>query len=142
MSLADGSSSDWWLGLSIGFAIVVVVVIVVAVILSYASRIGDQAGRALGGLEEVRDGTAPLWEVRKTNNAAVAILEAARSARGAVVAKLTGAAPAPAEPSATAAKADPQEPGAAGRPSPLPATGAKPTGVRGPSYPSGGRRLP
>ena len=131
--IAAGSYSDWWVGLSIGFAIVVVVVVVVAVILNYAAKIGDQAGRAAGGLEEVRDGTAVLWEVRNTNAAAVSVLEAARTARGAVVSKLTGSAPAqpsPSTPPPSAATASP----AAGRQ-------AEPPGVLGPeSYPSKGGR--
>ena len=93
--LAGSVNSDWYLGLTIGFVLVVVVVIVVAVILSYAARIADHTLLATEGLEEVRDGTAPLWEVRKTNTAAVAILEATRTARAAVVATLTGQAPAP-----------------------------------------------
>jgi hypothetical protein len=99
MLLAGSANSDWYLGLTLGFIIVTVVVIVVAVILSYASRIADQTRLANEGLEEVRTGTAPLWEVRKTNTSGVAILEAARTARGVVVAVVTGsAAPAQAPP--------------------------------------------
>ena len=134
MPLAEGSYSDWWLGLSVGFVVVVVVVIVVAVILSYAAKIGDQAGRAAGGLEDVRAGTAPLWEVRSTNNAAVAILEAARRARGAVVASVTGSAR-PTRPAVGHREASDAEP-----PSAAPATVAEPPGVLGhDSYPSKGR---
>lgn len=95
MLLAGSVNSDWYLGLTIGFVLVVVVVMVVAVILSYAARIADHAVVATEGLEDVRDGTAPLWEVRKTNAAAIAILGATRAAREAVVATLTGHAPAP-----------------------------------------------
>jgi len=93
MLLAGSANSDWYLGLTLGFIIVTVVVIVVAVILSYASRISDQTRLANEGLEEVRTGTAPLWEVRKTNASGVAILEAARTARAAVIATVTGSAP-------------------------------------------------
>lgn len=106
MLLAGSVNSDWYLGLTIGFVLVVVVVMVVAVILSYAARIADHTLVATEGLEEVRDGTAPLWAVRKTNSAAVAILDAARSAREAVVATLTGQASAPSGPSS-----GPQPPG-------------------------------
>jgi hypothetical protein len=98
MLLAGSANSDWYLGLTIGFVVVAVVVIVVAVILTYASRISDQAQLANQGLEEVRDGTAPLWEVSRTNSAGVAILNAARAAREAVVATVTGAPSIKAEP--------------------------------------------
>ena len=135
--IAAGSYADWWLGLAIGFAIVVVVVVVVAVILSYATKIGDQAGRAAGGLEEVRAGTAALWEVRDTNNAAVAILEATRTTREAVAAKLTGSAPPQA-----AAPPTPPASTRAGAPSAAHSQGGvEPPGVPGPeSYPSQGGR--
>jgi hypothetical protein len=105
MLLAGSANSDWYLGLTLGFVIVTVVVIVVAVILSYAARIADQARLANEGLEEVRSGTAPLWEVRNTNAAGIAILGAARTAREAVVATLspTGGPPEPPPPAAPAA---------------------------------------
>jgi hypothetical protein len=99
MLLAGSANSDWYLGLTIGFVLVVVVVVVVAVILTYASRIADSSIVANAELQEVRDGTAPLWEVRKTNRAALAILEATRTARDVVVATVTGGGPAPAGPS-------------------------------------------
>ena len=95
MVLAAESYSDWYLGLVIGFVVVVVVVVLVAVILTTAARIGEQARQATDGLDEVRSSTAILWQVRKTNAAAPAILEATRAAREAVVAKLTGAPAAP-----------------------------------------------
>jgi hypothetical protein len=91
MLLAGGTNADWYLGLTLGFIIVTVVVILVAVILSYAARISDQTQLANEGLEEVRTGTAPLWEVRNTNKAGIAILGATRTAREAVVATVTGA---------------------------------------------------
>ena len=95
MVLAAESYSDWYLGLVIGFVVVVVVVVLVAVILTTAARIGEQARQATDGLDEVRSSTAILWQVRKTNAAAPAILEATRAAREAVVAKLTAAPTAP-----------------------------------------------
>jgi Sec-independent protein translocase protein TatA len=98
MALAAETYSDWYLGLVIGFVVVVVVVALVAVLLTSAARIGEQARRATDGLDEVRSSTAVLWEVRKTNAAAPAILEATRAAREAVVAKLTGAPDAPTAP--------------------------------------------
>src|SRR4051794_34035621 len=101
MLLAGSANSDWYLGLTLGFIIVTVVVIVVAIILSYASRIADQTRLANDGLEDVRAGTAPLWEVRNTTAAGVAILGAARTAREAVVTAVTGTAPSGPEPQPT-----------------------------------------
>lgn len=98
MLLADASYSDWYLGLLIGFVVVAVVVVLVAVILTAAGRISAQARDAADGLDEVRSSTEILWEVRTTNTAAPAILEAARAARKAVVAKLAAAAGAPGAP--------------------------------------------
>lgn len=77
----------WYLGLSLGFAAVALVVIVVAVILTLAARIAHQAQEAGPVLEMVREYTDELPTVPKINGSAVAILEAARSARKA----LTGA---------------------------------------------------
>jgi hypothetical protein len=123
MLLAGSANSDWYLGLTLGFVVVTVVVILVAIILSYAARIGDQTLRANEGLEEVRDGTAPLWEVRNTNAAGLAILGATRTAREAVVATVTGV---PLPPAA-------EPPQAEGGPT-------EPPGVLGPdSYPSRGQ---
>ncbi len=80
------ASSDFgfYLGLGIGFAIVVLVVALVAVLLTVASRIGDQAKVAAGPLEEVRANTDILPEAQATNEHALAILEAAKAARGAL----------------------------------------------------------
>ena len=136
MMLAGSVNSDWYLGLTIGFVVVVVVVLVVAVILTYASKIVDQAVLANEGLEDVRAGTAPLWEVRKTNSAAAAILEAARTARTAVVATVTGE-PMPA--ATLRSEPLPPEPGTP-RPAAVAPTAANPPGVLGPdSYPNRGR---
>jgi hypothetical protein len=137
MLLAGSANSDWYLGLTLGFIIVTVVVILVAIILSYAARIGDQTLVANEGLEEVRDGTAPLWEVRNTNAAGLAILGATRTAREAVVATVTGAPPPPA-----AAPAPEQGPaaGLGGEEAQAEGGPTEPPGVLGPdSYPSRGQ---
>jgi hypothetical protein len=132
MVLAGSANSDWYLGLTLGFIIVVVVVILVAVILSYAARISDQTRVANEGLEEVRDGTAPLWEVRNTNKAGIAILGATRTAREAVVATVTGA-PLPVAPAPPPASAVAEQPGPGSGP-------VEPPGVLGPeSYPNRGQ---
>ena len=143
MVLAGSANSDWYLGLTLGFVIVTVVVIVVAVILSYAARIAEQAWLANEGLEAVRDGTAPLWQVRNTNAAGVAILGATRTAREAVVATLGGEAATSAPPPAARPPQPPPpaEPsfgsGPADQPSLRP---SEPPGVLGPeSYPHRGK---
>lgn len=74
----------WYLGLVIGFAVVAVVVVVVATILTLAARIARQADLATEALDVGRVNTLPLWDVQKTNNAVRAIIQAARTARGAL----------------------------------------------------------
>ncbi len=82
--LLVSSKFGFYLGLSIGFVIVIVVVAVVAVILMFASRIGEQAEAAAGVLEEIRSDTAVLPHAKETNEHALAILNGARTARGAL----------------------------------------------------------
>jgi hypothetical protein len=137
MLLAGSVNSNWYLGLTLGFVIVTVVVILVAVILSYAARIGDQTRLANEGLEEVRNGTAPLWEVRNTNAAGLAILGATRTAREAVVATVTGV---PSPPAAEAAPAQSQASGSGAEAAAAEGGPSEPPGVLGPdSYPSRGQ---
>lgn len=81
------SYTGWWVGLTLGFLVVVVVVLVVAAILTFASRVARQAETASFALAEVGELTAPLGDVADINRSAIAILEAAKTARGA----LTGA---------------------------------------------------
>ncbi|MGI8593024.1 MAG: hypothetical protein ACR2ML_01400 [Solirubrobacteraceae bacterium] len=78
------SYTGWWVGLTLGFLVVVVVVLLVSVLLTAASRIADQAGVAGDALESVREQTDALGSVGTVNQSAVAILEAARAARGAL----------------------------------------------------------
>jgi hypothetical protein len=78
---AGGDNAGWYIGIGIGFAIIVVVVILVATILALAARIGGQAREAISGLDDARQTTLPLWELRATNKSAEGILEAAKSAR-------------------------------------------------------------
>lgn len=80
----DGHMFGWYLGLVIGFAVVAVVVVVVATILTLAARIARQADLATEALDVGRVNTLPLWDVQKTNNAVRAIIQAARTARGAL----------------------------------------------------------
>lgn len=80
----DGHLFGWVLGLIIGFSVVVIVVVVVATILTLAARIAKQANLATEALDVGRVNTLPLWDVQKTNNAVKAIIQAARTARGAL----------------------------------------------------------
>lgn len=78
---AEPRTFAWYLGLIIGFVVVVVVVVIVASILTLAARINRQARMATAALAAGRDATAPLWEVRRTNESLRGIFEAARTAR-------------------------------------------------------------
>ena len=70
----------WYVGLAIGFVIVVVVVIVVAAILTYASRIADQARAAVEAVDAAHDSTLGLWDLQRTNRALTDVLEALKAA--------------------------------------------------------------
>lgn len=72
----------WWIGLGIGFAIVVVVVVLVAAILTYASRIADQALSGIELMDEARAGTLSVWRLQQTNVSVTGIWKAAESVRG------------------------------------------------------------
>ncbi len=80
----DADLGGWWAGLIIGFLVVVVVVVVVALLLSLASRIGAQAGEAVGLLEQTRAATQPLPELVRTNETLQSILRGAVTARQAL----------------------------------------------------------
>jgi hypothetical protein len=83
MPIANVNTS-FYVGLGLGFVAVVAVVVLVAAILTFASRIAVQAQIAADALEQVRNSTAALPEVHTTNEHALAILEGARTARGAL----------------------------------------------------------
>jgi hypothetical protein len=76
--------TDWWVGLTLGFAVVAVVVVIVAVVLTLAARIADQANAAATVLPVVKDQTNALSGVGNINGSAIAILRAARAARKAL----------------------------------------------------------
>lgn len=80
----EGHLFGWTLGLIIGFTVVAIVVVVVATILTLAARIAKQANQITAVLDEGRVNTLPLWDVQKTNGALRAIIQAARTARGAL----------------------------------------------------------
>lgn len=80
MALA-ASFTGWWVGISIGFAVVVVVVILVAMILTYAARIRDQAQDGIGRMDMARANTASVWRIQDINVSATSIWRSAEKAR-------------------------------------------------------------
>ena len=85
MSSAE-SYQDWYIGLALSFFVIVVVVVIVATILMLAARIGDQASKAVDGVDIVRAQTTSLdGGVDKVNESAVRILHMARVLRKAAV---------------------------------------------------------
>ena len=83
MLLAE-SLFGWYVGLSIGFAIVVVVVALVASILTLANRISQQAPLATAGLNAVAENTSLIPAVNTVNASGMAILRACQAARRAL----------------------------------------------------------
>ncbi len=77
----DPSFLGWWVGISIGFAVVVVVVILVAMILTYASRILDQAITGIGAMDMARANTDPVWRIQEINVSSTSIWRTAEKAR-------------------------------------------------------------
>jgi uncharacterized membrane protein len=75
------SFMGWWVGISIGFAVVVVVVILVAMILTYAARIRDQAQDGIGRMDMARANTDSVWRIQEINIAATGIWRSAEKAR-------------------------------------------------------------
>ena len=80
MALA-ASFTGWWVGTSIGFAIVVVVALLVALILMYAARIRDQAIEGIARMDMARSNTDPVWRLQDINVAATNIWRSAEKAR-------------------------------------------------------------
>jgi hypothetical protein len=83
MLLAE-SLFGWYVGLSIGFAIIVVVVALVASILTLAQRISQQAPLATAGLNAVAENTSLIPAVETVNQSGMAILRACQAARAAL----------------------------------------------------------
>ncbi len=81
---ASVSSTQWLIGWIVAVGVVLVVVILVGTLIYLAARIRKQLLDVLAALTRARDNTAPLWEVRTTNEVAGDILSAARQARSAL----------------------------------------------------------
>ncbi|MDX1658009.1 MAG: hypothetical protein R3343_04245 [Nitriliruptorales bacterium] len=75
------NETSWIVGFVVGGVVVVIVVAVVLTIIKLATDIRDVARDIVGDLERAQAGTAPLWEVRTTNQVAGDINLAARRAR-------------------------------------------------------------
>lgn len=78
------ANTGFYVGLGLGFVVVVVVVVLVALILTFATRIADQAHGAADVVATIRENTHALGEIDTTNQHALAILSAMKSARGAL----------------------------------------------------------
>lgn len=73
--------NGWILGYTIGAVVVVVVVAVLLLMIRGARRTAEKAEAVLAGLNDVRDGTAGLWQVGATVSTAERIVSAAADAR-------------------------------------------------------------
>ncbi len=73
--------NGWILGYLIGLVVVAVVVAVLLLMIAGARRTASKAEAILAGLNDARDGTAPLWELCGTVSTADRIVAAAAAAR-------------------------------------------------------------
>lgn len=73
--------NGWILGYTIGLVVVVVVVVVLLLMIAGARGTGAKAEAIVAGLNNARDGTAPLWELGATVSTAERIVAAAQAAR-------------------------------------------------------------
>lgn len=80
MALA-ASFTGWYVGTSIGFAIVTVVALLVALILMYAARIRDQAIEGIARMDMARSNTDPVWRLQDINVSVSGIWRSAEKAR-------------------------------------------------------------
>lgn len=84
MTLAQADLTGWWVGYGIGVAVVIVVALLLLLIIKAARGIGDVAADATRSLEQTRERTEALWQVRTTNQVANEILDGATQARKAL----------------------------------------------------------
>lgn len=73
--------NGWILGYLIGLVVVVVLVVVLLLMIVGARRTAVKAEAILAGLNDARDGTAPLWQLGATASTAERIADAAEAAR-------------------------------------------------------------
>lgn len=75
------SVGGWWLGISIGLAIVTIVVILVMTIITLAHKIAGQATTGSKGMLQAYSNTMAVWKLRDVNRSATGIWRSAESAR-------------------------------------------------------------
>ncbi|MGI8613515.1 MAG: hypothetical protein ACR2KL_06175 [Nocardioidaceae bacterium] len=73
--------NGWILGYVVGAVVVAVVVVVLLLMIAGAKRTAEKAEAILTGLNDVRDGTAGLWQLGDTVATAERIVAAAADAR-------------------------------------------------------------
>lgn len=73
--------TGWYVGIGVGFLVVVIVVILVAMILMQAARIGGQALEGIERMDEARESSLAVWDMRSINASFTAIWKSAESAR-------------------------------------------------------------
>ena len=78
---ALASTGGWWLGISIGLAIVALVVLLVMTIITLAHKIAGQATEGSRGMLDAYANTQAVWGLRDVNRSATGIWRAAESAR-------------------------------------------------------------
>ncbi len=76
--------TGWYVGYVVAGVLITVVVVLVAIILGLARRIGVQADVVVGGLDQARINTLPLWDVDKVNGGLRSIVKSAQEARTAL----------------------------------------------------------
>ncbi len=90
VTLAAGLTG-WWVGITLGFAIVAVIVVLVAMILTYAARISDQAQDGINLMDEARSNTDAVWQIQDINASTTNIWRSAEKARDLLEGDTTGA---------------------------------------------------
>jgi hypothetical protein len=80
-------STEWWLGISLGIAVIVVAAVIVIAIVLLALRIARQAATAVKAVDVVRAQTGELGGIARINDSGVRILHSARSLRKVAVGK-------------------------------------------------------
>ncbi len=90
VTLAAGLTG-WWVGITLGFAIVAVIVVLVAMILTYAARISDQAQDGIQLMDEARSNTDAVWQIQDINASTTNIWRSAEKARDLLEGDTTGA---------------------------------------------------
>jgi hypothetical protein len=80
-------STEWWLGIALGIAVIVVAAVIVIAIVLLALRIARQAATAVKAVDVVRAQTGELGGIARINDSGVRILHSARSLRKVAVGK-------------------------------------------------------